>query len=123
ASAAESTTVEPSARASNRTACDEAATYRTTTRKTSSLKTTPRKAASVRPSVISVSPAVIPGPGADKDAAREPARAIVAIGCASIRSVRVIAVSANRWASHDTDAADSDSDSDLRLRVRERHGQ
>jgi hypothetical protein len=40
--------------------------------------------------------AVIPRAGADKDAADEPARTVVAVRCASIRVVRVIAPAAHR---------------------------
>src|SRR5271156_1055311 len=117
ASAAESPAVEPTARAFNRTACHKAATasYRTTTDKAARS----RKTASIGPAIIWMSPAVVPGACADKDPAREPARTIVAVGCASVRIVRVIAVRADRRATHhDRADADSHSDPDLRLRIR-----
>src|SRR5208282_133031 len=114
---------ETSAIACDRPARCEAApnrqtvTRRTTTRKAASV------AASVTASVIRMSPAVIPGACADKDPAREPARTVVAVGRASIRIVRVIAVSAHRRASRIAADADSHSDPDLSLRVRKRQGQ
>jgi hypothetical protein len=39
---------------------------------------------------------VIPGAGADEESAGKPVRSIVAIGCAGIRIIRVVAVVANR---------------------------
>src|SRR5208282_4501367 len=95
ATAAESPTVEPSARAPNWTACYEAATHRTTTHKAARS----RKSASVGPSVISVSPAVIPGAGADKDAAREPPGAMVAGGREGIGGAGEMAEGENGGAS------------------------
>src|SRR6266852_5281625 len=96
------------------------------------LKTAPLKsaikAATVGASIIWMSPSVVPGACTDKDPVSEPARAIVAVGRASIRIVRVIAVSANRRSSHVAIAgagaeADSHSDSDLSLRISKRQRQ
>jgi hypothetical protein len=124
ATAAGSTTVEPSA---SRTAGYETAPTCTVSNKAASCETTSLKTVSVKAArvgaSISMSPAVIPRACADEDAAREPAWAIESIGRASIGIIWVIAVGADWWASHNADAADSDSDSDLSLRVRERHGQ
>src|SRR5713101_2888605 len=91
------------------------------------LKTTPLKSASLRPAslksavkvatvvasvIIWVSPAVVPGPSADKDPVREPARTVVAVGRATIRIVRVITISADWRASDIAAKANAHSDSD-----------
>ena len=103
--------------------CDRAASFKAAP----NCRTTTRKAAGVGASVIWMSPAVVPGACADKDPAREPAWAIVAVGRASIRIVRVIAVGADGRASYaDSNSnahADPRSDYDRSLRIRERHGQ
>ena len=57
--------------------------------------------------------AVEPRAGADEDAADEVVRAVVAVGCARVRSVRVVAVSADRSWTHWTD---TNSEGDLRVR-------
>jgi len=72
-------------------------------------------AASVGTSVIRMSPAVIPGACADEDPVREPAWAVISIGSAIVRIIRVIAVRADWRSSHIS--AEADSDSDLGLRV------
>ena len=108
--------MEASSVASDPVARCKAVTYRTTT-----LKTTSRKAASIGASVKWMSPAVEPGPRADKDSVREEARTVVAVGRASIRIVGVISVSTGRRTSHtdaDANSADSHSDNDRCLRVR-----
>jgi hypothetical protein len=84
------------------------------------------KSTRIRPSIIWMSPAVVPGARADERSVHEKARSVVAVGCASIGIVRVVAVRANRRAS-DIAAADSDSDSHSdpyrSLCIRKRHGQ
>ena len=57
--------------------------------------------------------AVEPRAGADEDAADEVVRAVVAVGCARVRSVGVVAVSADRSWTHWTD---TNSEGDLRVR-------
>ncbi len=121
----ESTTVEPSTRG------DGAVSHKAVpNRWTASLKAVSHKSASIGVSIISMSPAVVPRARADKDSAGKPVRAIVAVGCASIRIIRVIAVSASWRASHIARAnAHSDTYSNSRphddrsLRISERHGQ
>ncbi len=88
------------------------------------------KAAGIGPSVISVSPAVVPRACADKDSASKPVRTIVAVGRASIRIVGVIAVSASwrashiAWAdAHSNANPDSRPHDDRSLRISERHSQ
>jgi len=102
-----------------RTSSCEAVSRKTTSFKAASLKT-----ATVAASVVWTPPAVVPGACADKDAACKPAWTVVAIGRASIRIVRVIAVSADRRAIHIAANADPDSDArsnnDRCLRVRQR---
>jgi hypothetical protein len=88
------------------------------------------KAAGIGPSVVSVSPAVVPGACADKDSADKIVRAVVTVGRASIRIVGVIAISASWRASHIA-GADADSNAysnscthdDRSLRISERHSQ
>jgi hypothetical protein len=130
--AAAGPSMESTAEASDGAAPFEAAPNRrtmsikTTSLKPASLKSAVKvaiKAATVVASVIWISPAVVPGASADKDPAHEPVRTIVAIGRASIRIVRVIAVSADRRASNITAEADPHSDPDLSLRIRERQRQ
>src|ERR1019366_6168897 len=117
----------PSAEARARTAPFEAAPNRRTmsikptSRKTTSVRTMSVKAAIIRATVRWMSPALVPGTCPDEDPVREPGRTVVAVGRASIRIIRVIAVSADRWP-RDI-AADAHSDPDLSLRVRERQGQ
>src|SRR6266852_3982652 len=125
-------TAEPSPELRAPAAPFEAVPLKTTPLKSASLRSASLKsaikAATVGASIIWMSPSVVPGACADKDPVREPARAIVAVGCASIRIVRVIAVSANRRSSHVAIAgagaeADSHSDSDLSLRISKRQRQ
>ena len=105
---------DPPAVESSAIPCDRAASFEAATmsHKTMSYEAAALKAASVGACVIWMSPAVVPGACADKDPAREPTRTVVAVGRASIRIVRVIAVSADRRASHN--AADADPHSDAR---------
>jgi hypothetical protein len=69
----------------------------------------------------------VPGAGADKEAAYEPARPVISIRSASIRRIRVVAPRTNRSAVPVTviaisvAAADSDTDPDLGVRGRSRH--
>ncbi len=63
--------------------------------------------------------AVIPGPGADEDAAGEPIRSIEAVGCAGVRIIVVVAISADGRGAVIGRAANSDAEGDaLGLRVR-----
>jgi len=64
--------------------------------------------------VVGTPIAVIPGPCADEDAVHEPARAVVAIGGASVRIVAVVAVSADGSGTYNG-SANGHSDSDLRM--------
>jgi hypothetical protein len=52
--------------------------------------------ASVEPAASVPSAATVPGAGADEDASGEPARAVVAVGRAGVRSVVVVTVGADR---------------------------
>jgi len=132
--AAAGPSMEPTAEASGGEAPFEAGPNRLTVSiKTTSIKTSSFKAASlesavkvatiVAASVVWMSPAVVPGASADKDPVHEPVRTVVAVGRATIRIVRVIAVSTDRRASHITAEANADSDSDLSLRIRKRQRQ
>jgi hypothetical protein len=64
--------------------------------------------------------AVEPRAGSNEDAAREPARAVVAIRRARIRVIWVVAVSADRSGTVSRANSNSDSDADSYLRVRVR---
>jgi hypothetical protein len=64
--------------------------------------------------VVGTPIAKIPGACADEDAVHEPARAIVAIGGASVRIVAVVAVGADRSRTNNG-AANGHADSDLRM--------
>jgi hypothetical protein len=75
------------------------------------------EATTVVASVRWVSPPV-PGTCSNKDPVREPARTVVAVWCAIIRIVRVIAISADRRTSHIPAEPDAHSNSDLSLRIR-----
>ena len=69
----------------------------------------------------------IPGTRANKDAAYEPARPVITVGGATIRSIRIVAPRTNRRAVPITviaisvAAANSDTDADLGVRRRSRH--
>src|SRR6266852_8815378 len=118
-------TAEPSPELRAPTVPFEAVPLKTTPLKSASLKSA-IKAATVVASVIWTTPSVVPGACADKDPVSEPARAIVAVGRASIRIVWVISVSADRRSSHVAIAgaeADSHSDPDLSLRISKRQRQ
>ena len=122
--------MEPTAGASDGAApCEAAPNRRTmsikttsTSLKATSLKSAIKAATVVAASVIRMSPAV-PGACADKYPVREPTRTVVAVGRAAKRIVRVIAVSADRRASHIAAKANTHSDPDLSLRIRKRQGQ
>ena len=58
---------------------------------------------------------VIPGAGADEDAANEVVRAIVAVGCAGVRIVAVVTVGADRGSA--VDRAHSDGKANLRVGI------
>jgi len=141
ASATGSATVEASAAVESATRGDCAVSREAVPNRAASFKATPSKApsgeaartcksAGIRPSPTCMSPAaVVPGACADKDSAREPARTVIAIRCASIWIVGIVPVSAS-WRSRDIAGADADSNAysnschdDRSLRVSERHSQ
>ena len=102
--------METAVRADYRAACREApCNHRTTTHEA----TRTHKSASIGPWIEWTSPAVVPGASADKDSVREPARTVVAVRRATIRRVRVIAVSADRRPTHSNDDAHPDNDRSL----------
>jgi hypothetical protein len=88
------------------------------------IATTPVASASVgtvtiapaSPAAVAPAPAV-PGAGTDKHSATKPLRTVVAVGCAGIRSISVVAVLTRRR------PADSDGNSYLRLREGKRQCQ
>lgn len=69
--------------------------------------------------IVAMAPiAVIPGAGADEDAANEVVRAIVAVGSAGVRIITVVAISADRcWSNGDADRTYSNANSDLGVRA------
>jgi hypothetical protein len=64
--------------------------------------------------VVGTPIAVIPGACADEDAVHEPARAVVAIGGASVRIVAIVAVGADGSRTYNG-GANAYTDSDLRM--------
>jgi hypothetical protein len=75
-----------------------------------------------RPAIIAVTPAVIPRARADKHAAYEVVRPIVAVRRAIVRVIPVVAISANRrGANPGVHRANSNAHPDLRLRVIRAH--
>ncbi len=62
--------------------------------------------------------AAIPRAGANEEAAGEPARAVVAVGCASVRVVSIVSVSADGSWAHVPRSDSNADDNALRMRVR-----
>src|ERR1035441_1863491 len=74
------------------------------------------------PAAVAPASPAVPGAGTDKHSATKPLRTVVAVGCAGIRSISVVAVLTRRRPAH-VARPDSDGNSYLRLREGKRQRQ